>query len=244
MLILEGTGRRLIGDSSELYEPGDLTLIGAELPHTYASHPGVDRNAAVIVQWLPDFLGGDLWRSPEFADVARLLDAARRGLVFDRPPADVVAQLPGLRDLTPVWRTLALLGILQRLAEDDGGRQLASASYVPDLGAATRRRIDTACSYVRAAYDRPITLDDVASRVQLSRSAFSRFFRRTMGRTFTDYVNEVRIDAACRLLIETDLPVTAVAARCGYRNLSHFNRRFLRRKGTQPRRYRRQYRAG
>ena len=97
---------------------------------------------------------------------------------------------------------------------------------------------------MQAAYDRPITLDEAAALAHLSRAAFSRFFHRTMGRTFTDYLNEVRVDAACRLLVETDLPVTAVAARCGFRNLSWFNRRFLRRKGVQPLRYRQQFRPG
>jgi len=255
VLILEGTGRRLVGDSSELYGPGDLTLIGAELPHTYVSSPGEDRNAAVIVQFsvpkaparspadfAPDCLGGGLWGCAEFTGIADLVRAARRGLRFDRPPEAVVERLPELGGEPPAWRTLALLGILQTLAEDGGGRPLASASYAPDLGETTRLRIDAVCSYVQSAYSRAVTLDDVAGLAHLSPPAFSRFFSRTMGRTFTEYLNDVRIDAACRLLVETDLPVTAVAARCGYRNLSYFNRRFLRRKGTQPHRFRRQYR--
>ena len=242
VLIIDGHGRRLVGDSSESYAPGDLALIGAEVPHTYVSSPGVEHNAAVIVQFVPHFLGADLWRCPEFSGIAGLLRGARRGLAFDGTPRSVERRLVRLGALPPARRTLALLGLLQTLADDGTGRPLVGAGYTPDLGETTRHRIDTVCSFLQAVYHRPVTLGEAAGLLNMSDAAFSRFFHRTMGRTFTEYLNEVRIDAACRLLVETELPVTVVAARSGYRNLSHFNRRFLRRKGTQPRRYRRQYR--
>lgn len=241
-LILEGSGRRLVADSSEPYAPGDLALIGAELPHTYVSSPGAEPNTAVIVQFRPDFLGRGLWDRPEFVAIASLLRGARRGLAFDDPPPRVTEALPVLGTLRPVERTLALLRLLQTLSEHDAIRPLVSERHVPDLGQTTRRRVDIICSFLHDAHRRPIRLDEAAGLVHMSPAAFSRFFHRTLGRTFTDYLNDLRVDAACRLLIDTDLPVTAVAAQCGYRNLSYFNRRFLRRKGTQPRRYRQQYR--
>jgi AraC-like DNA-binding protein len=242
VLITEGSGRRLVGDSIEPYRPNDLVLIGAQLPHTYVSAAGVDRNVAVIVQFATDFLGGALWDSPEFAAIADLLHRSRLGIAFDDPPNELVLELGGLGHLAPARRTAALLGTLQSLTEHLAQRRLASLGYSPQVDGTRPHRIDAVCGFLHTAYARKVTLEEVAELVHMSPPACSRFFRRTMGRTLTDYLNELRLSAACRLLVETELPIIDVAAASGFRNLSYFNRRFLRRTGMAPRRYRAHYR--
>ncbi|MGH3681418.1 MAG: AraC family ligand binding domain-containing protein, partial [Natronosporangium sp.] len=113
-LITEGSGTRIVGDSVERYQPGDVTLIGAELPHSYA--PAAERggHAAVVVQFRPDFLGAELLARPEFTGLARLFDRAARGLHFD-PDPELVDRLPALATAPPPDRTLELLGLLVRL---------------------------------------------------------------------------------------------------------------------------------
>lgn len=242
VLIAEGAGRRLVGDSSEPYGPGDLVLIAPELPHTWVSAPGVTRNAAVIVQFGREW-GSSLWSGPEFAAIAGMLDESRRGLAFDRPPRAVTRTLRDLGDLSPARRTLSMLGVLQTLAEQACWRTLASVGYPADLDEDSRRRVDAACRFLRSAHGRKVVLAEVAQVAHMSPSAFSRFFRRAMGRSLTDYLNELRVATACRLLVDTELPIIEVASRSGYRNLSHFNRQFRRRKEMPPRAYRASFRA-
>lgn len=237
VLITAGNGRRLVGDSIEAYGPGDLVLIAPEVPHTWESAPDVRHNQAVIVQFERDW-GGQLWEAREFEAIAELLRASERGVVFDEPPEPVTRTLQGLGALPAPRRTLSMLGVLQSLAEAGGWRPLASLGYSAQLNEDARRRVARACRFMHASYDRKVTLAEVAELVHMSPSAFSRFFRRAMGRTLTDYLNELRVGAACRLLVETDLPVTEIASRAGYHNLSHFNRQFRRRKGVAPRAYR------
>jgi len=233
VLITAGTGRRLIGDSIEPYGPGDLVLLADGVPHTWVSAPGSTHNQAVIAQ----FASGWVWSVPELAPVHDLLRAAGRGLAFDDPPAGA---LTGLGELEPGRRSLALLDLLLTLAGT--GRPLASAGFAPDLGATTRDRVDTICRFLQEAYPHRVTLAEIAATVHLSPAACSRFFSRAMGRTLTDYLDELRVDAARRLLIETDLPVGEVAARAGFANLSWFNRRFRHRTSMRPTRYRAQFR--
>lgn len=108
----------------------------------------------------------------------------------------------------------------------------------PTVSAAAQRRIDTVTDYVLDHHARTVDIATAAERASMAPAAFSRFFHRSTGRTFTDYVTEVRISSACALLGDSELPVTAIAERAGFRNLSNFNRQFRRHKGLTPTSYR------
>ncbi len=236
-LITAGSGTRIIGDSVENYRPGDLTLIGSELPHSYASAPGQDHHEALVIHFRHDFLGPEFLLRPEFSAIGELVAAARRGLTIVAEPSLVTA-LRMLESGPATDRTLGLLRCLHHLADEPGLRTLTTATAKPPVSEAGRDRADAVHTYLSEAYTGPVHLADVAAVAHMAPSAFSRFFRRTFGRTLTDYVTELRIAAACRLLSETELPVAEVAARSGYENLSNFNRRFRALKGTTPREYR------
>jgi AraC-like DNA-binding protein len=237
-LLVGGCGRRLVGDSVEPYRPGDLVLIGPELPHTFVSDGA--GNDAVVAQFRPDFLGAGLLAGPEFAGIRTLLDASARGLAF-QPDVRLTDRIRRLVVLPPTPRTLALLGILAELAADRTARPLASTTYRPRRTAAMRTRLDTVCAYLDSAYPQPVRLAEVAALAHLSPAAFSRFFRQATGRTLTAYLTELRLAAACRLLRDTALPVADVAIRAGFGNLSYFNRRFLAAQRMRPTQYRRQF---
>lgn len=240
-LITRGTGRRLVGDSVEPYDPGDLVLFGEDLPHAYVSD-GDDGNEAVVLQFRRAFLGPELFDTPDFAPVGAMLARSRRGLAY---PAGVGARLEaGMRRLGTLDapdRTLGLLGVLVELSRAEGARPLAAEHYQPTLNLSARARIGAVCQFLQEAYARPVTLAETAAIAHLTPAAFSRFFQREMGRTLTAYLAELRISAACRLLMSTDLPIATVASRCGYGNLANFNRRFRALKQMAPREYRRAF---
>lgn len=242
-LITAGTGQRFVGDSIQSYQPGDLALLAPNLPHAYASDRISRDNRGVIIQFGRDFLGHTFFDRPEFAGVGGLLDRAETGLQF---PPEIVEQVEdALRQMSgqrPTDRTIALLDVLARLSESNA-IPLASAGYQPLLDRSTHATVDEVCRYLGASYTRPVTLAEVAHVAHLSPTAFSRFFRRAMGRTMTAYLIELRIAAACRLLIDTDMPITEVAVQAGFNNLANFNRRFRDLKGITPRQHRAAFRT-
>ncbi|WP_255954728.1 AraC family transcriptional regulator [Streptomyces odontomachi] len=257
-LITRGTGTRVVGDSVQDYGPGDLTLLGPDLPHSYASAPpaperdgpgGHQVHEAVVVQFRRDFLGPDLFDRPEFAPVGALLERASRGLHFPRPTDPVGSPAPTdspeeLLGLPPAERTLGLLRLLVHLADRDDNRPLAGARYSPSLNRAAGQRIDAMMRLLHASYARPIALEEVAEAAHMAPTSASRFFRRTTGTTITGYLNGLRVQAACHLLAETDRRIADIAADCGYGNLANFNRRFREVRGMAPREYRARLREG
>lgn len=238
-LITSGLGSRFIGDSIESYEPGDVTLIGPNVPHTFASAPGSTGSGAVVMQFRRDFLGDQFFDSPDLAPIADLLTRADRAVAFDRRVGTKIrSTAQALSRVDPCERTIMLLEILATLAAERHYRLLVGEEYSPTLTARARQRVDAVCQYVHANYNRPIDFSTVAGIAHLSPAAFSRFFRRTMGRTLTAYINELRVSGACQLLVETDLSIADIAVRSGYENLSNFNRRFRQLKHMSPSEYR------
>jgi len=145
--------------------------------------------------------------------------------------------------MAPWPRLVALLEILGILAEAKAVQPLASAGYAPALDPRDGRRLAAVCGYVNGQYADPIAQPEVARRIGLSPAAFSRYFRRRMGKTFEAYVNEVRVGHACRRLLEQDATIAEAAFASGYNNLANFNRRFRAITGLTPSAFRAAHRT-
>lgn len=234
--IREGHGTRLVGDSVTDYSPGNLTLIGPELPHTYVSTLSDSRHVAVVVQFRRSFLGEGVFDAPMFAGVSAMLDASSRGLSFTADDAQV-ARLESGR---PDEQTVALLGLLVHLAAAPA-TVLASEQDTPALNLATARRIEAMVALMHQDFAAPLTLADIAAAAHLTPSSASRLFSRSTGSNISVYLSVVRVNAACRLLRDTDLPIATIAVESGFSNLSNFNRRFRAVKQTSPRDYRKSF---
>lgn len=234
-LITAGSGRRFVGDSVRPYGPGDLVLVGALVPHTWQSMSS-GPSEAVVVHFRGDFLGSGLWQAPELGPVSALLERANRGVAFDGGTGRLVKDLAATDD--PARRIIRLLDVLATAAVDPNATQLASTGFSPPRRDDSRKRIDDVCNYLVEHYAEPISLQEVADVAHLTPAAFCRFFRRTTGRSLTDYLTDLRMGAVRRMLIETDEPIAAVASTCGFHNLAHFNRTFRRLNGETPREFR------
>lgn len=235
-LITQGEGKRLVGDSYESYTSGDLVLLGSELPHTWTSEPLPDKKvSAVVVQFPHDFINR-FSGLEEFKSIEALLAASGRGLFFsDAGP--VRTELESLPARQGVEKITSLIRILHQLSAHPY-QKLSSESFHPVKGEETESRVNKVCQYIQKHSDEPLSLDQAAALIHLSRSAFSKFFKRATGKTFSDYVNDIRIGKACRLLTQTDKAINEIAYATGFDSLTYFNRVFLKKKGVTPRQFR------
>jgi AraC-like DNA-binding protein len=231
--IRSGQGTRLVGGSIGEYAPGNLTLIAPEVPHTYVSTPGDLRQSAVVMQFKRGFLGDEFFDIPLFVGVAALLDSARRGLSFQ--VEDEVIQR--LEQAPPAEKTVGLLALLLDLCHRDA-EILATDEETPALNLVSAQRIESMVRLIQAQFASTMTLADIADAAHLTPSSASRLFSTSTGSTITVYLTVVRVNAACRLLRDTDLSISSIAVTSGFTNLSNFNRRFREVKKMSPREYR------
>lgn len=235
--IVSGRGVRLVGDSQEPFSEGDLVLLGPNLPHTWVGERGTSHCRAQVLQFQPAAVE-PLLALPEFLEVKNLLKKSEVGLYF---PATDLKGVASLLDPIGVSSGAAafahLLLLLDWLARQSA---VPLASARPLLGMQQEQRIRAVLSYVQEQFAFDISLREAARHAHLSESAFCKFFKRATGKTFSDYVNNVRLSHACSLLLGTDKPVAHIAVECGFENMAYFNRVFLKRRGVSPRLWRRQ----
>lgn len=245
-LILEGVGMRFVGDHVARFGPGDLILVGPNLPHYWRSDEGREpsHSHSVVAQFREGFLGEEFLALPEMRPVRRLFERANRGLQFKgRTACGAAERLTRLPAIAGATRVAEFVGILAALATVRDTRLLSAEGFLdlPDSAGAVRVR--RACQYVFEHLGEEVTLASVAHEAALSSEAFCRLFRRVTGRRFFDFVNELRISHACALLKDADQAIGAIAEASGYGTLANFNRRFRERKGCAPRDFRRRFRS-
>ncbi|SDC85516.1 AraC family transcriptional regulator [Niabella drilacis] len=241
-LILSGSGKRLVGDNYTDFLPGDLVLLGGHLPHTWSSEPVRQRVAAVVIQFSAVFIAPVL-EYPECRGIAALLQQSERGLFFRKRGAGIVMEkIKRLSAATGVEKLLSLIEILHLLSKMNAVPVSASA-MVHTSTDRTEERINKVFQHIYRNYRKPFRIEQLSRLVHLSPGAFCKFFKKITGKTFSDYVNDIRVARSCTLLLETDLPVAQIAYATGFESITYFNRVFFRKKKTTPRAFRLELKA-
>ena len=238
--IVSGTGTRFVGDNASAFRPGDLILIGSNTPHYWRSEDcPTEESHSVVLQFREDCLGTEFFHRPEMAGVLRLLRNARRGIAFPSDAREAVAErLKALPDLCGAERVATFIAILARLAHTRRIKLLSGASFLNATDFPGHDHIHRACRYVFERLSEPIRLTEAAKAAAVSPETLCRLFKRAIGKTFFDFVNDARIGHACVQLVETDSRIAEIAYAVGFNTLANFNRRFRERKKMTPREFR------
>jgi AraC-like DNA-binding protein len=242
-LVTRGHGRRFVGDHVGRFSAGDLVLTGPNLPHMWCSgRSGSRPDESLMIQFPEGLLGASLLGLPEMTPIRRLLELSRRGVRFEGAARDRAGRaMSGLGSLRGPARVIALLDILRVLAEAPRPQVLSSRALAPADRAGERERIDQICRLIAERASGPFLLADAAAAAHLSVPAFTRFFKKRTKKTFVEYLTELRIGNACKLLVETDSAVRQISAAVGFSSLTNFNRRFRDLKGMSPQAFRQQF---
>ncbi len=248
-VVLEGTGTRFVGDNISHFGPGDMVFTGANLPHIWRSDEAYFENPelltrGIVVYFSDKFMGNSFLQKEEMNKLKELLEKAKRGLQIVGHTRDFVAsQMKKMIHQSGFDGVLSLLQILHKIAESsDDVKCINQSGYLNTVTASDSERMQAVHDYILNNYKGNIRLEDAAELASLSPTSFSRYFKTRTNKTFSDFVTELRIGQACKLLLNDDHAVTRIAFECGYKTLSHFNRKFKDLTGTTPLQYKKAYR--
>ncbi len=234
--IVKGNGYRIVGNSYEYFNDGDLVLLGNHLPHTWSGKLNDDiKSDAVVIQFSKEFIAPFLGLNESLL-IKNMLDTSVRGIRFE-PDEELVSKIIALTETNGVDKILKLISVLDDLSKKQP-ILIASNSFHNVVSKKNEMRINKVCLYIQNNFYTKISLKEVADLIFLTESNFCKFFKKATGKTYSDYLNELRINEACRLLVQTEKSINQISFECGFESLSYFNRVFLSKKEMTPSKYR------
>jgi AraC-like DNA-binding protein len=245
--VLEGSGTRFIGDTINHFAAGDMVFLGPNIPHLwrsddYLNHSKELKARGLVIYFEEDFLGKDFFEKQEMILLKQLFERAGRGVeITGATHARVLTKMHDLVQKEGFERIMGLLDILHTIASSEDYNLIASLGFENNYKQTETERMRVVHEYVMCHFRQEISLEKVAALANMSPSAFCRYFKARANKTFSDFVSEIRIGHACRLLIEANLSVTQIAYECGYKTISNFNRQFKEIVKESPLKYQHHY---
>lgn len=237
ILFTEGAGMSFIGNYVGEFETGDVFFLGANLPHTFQKN-GDLITSAVVVQFREDFWGKEFMALPESRFIKQLFDISKQGLQIQGQTKITLRPLiKKLEYQRGFERMITLCQCLFRIARDAEFIRLSTLD-ITILNAKDKARIDTIFQYTIDNFQEPISLSHVAQSIGMSVPAFCNYFKKSTKKTYTNFLNEVRIGHSCKLLIDTDKSVLEICYESGFNSFSNFNKQFAKFKKMPPSLYR------
>ncbi len=246
--ILESEGRRIVGDSVDFFNSGELTFLGSDIPHVWhndiQSLPKKAHNTgakSLALFFHPDKLVHLLSELVDVQKLSLLFKIAQRGMVFFGETKEGLKKL--LVKMTAqksLAQLITMLEIFELLTTTKEYSLLASTGYKNTYQAKDSDRMDKVFKHIFCNFKSDIKLEEMASIANMNQQAFCRYFKSRTQKTLVEFVNNIRISHACKLISDGDYSITALAYECGFQSLSNFNRFFKEVKGLTPREYRKQ----
>lgn len=236
--------RRIVGDSMEVLGKYDLVLVGSGLEHMWDQHNCQSHSIhEITIQFPPDLLGDQFLQKNQLSSLRALFENAKRGIAFDLPAImELYGKITSITSAQPgFYRMLSLLEILYDLSLQESYHLLASKTFSSVKNQPESRRIRNVEEYIDQHFQQEIRLKTLSDIAGMTPAAFSRFFRTHTGKTVSDYIIDIRLGYAARLLVDSSTNVAEICYSCGFHNISNFNRIFKRKKGCSPTAFRDNY---
>lgn len=227
-------GVRHIGDHISQYEHSDLALIGPDIPHLNFDYGVKAEVDIVVVQMKEDFLGNHFFSLPEIASINQLFEKAKTGLAFYGKTKQVAGgKLKQLNNLSHFDQLISLLQVFQLLANSDEVICLNARPVANAAGLKQQQRLQKIYHFIETHFHHSVDVNEVAKLCHLTTAAFCRYFKKSTHLTFTDFLNQYRINQSKKLLLQGKT-VTEACYESGFENLSHFNKTFKKITGENP----------
>ena len=243
-LIINAAGaQRIVGD--HIGEIGDLELVcvGSQLAHGWFTHHCQSKAIKeVTIQFHPDLFGERFLNRNQLVNIRNMFENAKRGILFARPTADRMAsRLLSLGSKVGFESMLEFFSIIHELSLSTDNQLLSESTFITDKHIYNSRRIERVFSYMNENFDKQVTLNEVSKIAGMPEASFSRFIKQRTGYSFVESLNEIRLGHVTRMLIDTTESIAEIAFKCGFNNMSHFNRIFKSKKNLTPKDFREAY---
>ena len=237
--IEKGEGAVFAGDTISHYKEGDILVIGSNLPHVFRSD--VHENESSIMRTLfftMNSFGTDFFNLSTFKRIQPFIESSKNGFIIHNAPKKISKSFKKLNTADSFERFLLFLAILKELSFHEK-EPLSNYLYEKKITDNESKRMQTVFEYVMTNFHKSVTLDEIASIANMTKNAFCRYFKVRTNKSFFQFLIEVRIERASKLLAnDNELSVIEIAELCGFNNISNFNRKFKEIKHTSPLQYR------
>ena len=236
--------RRIVGDSIEVLGKYDLVLVGSGLEHTWDQYDCQSQSIhEITIQFPVDLLGDQFLQKNQLSSLRAMFENAKRGIAFELPAImGLYGKITRITQAQPgFYRMLGLLEVLYELSLQENYHLLASKSFANVKNAPESIRVREVEEYIDKNYKQEIRLKTLSAIAGMTPAAFSRYFRMRTGKTVSDYMIDIRLGHAARLLVDSPNSVADICYLCGFNNISNFNRIFKKKKGCSPTAFRENY---
>lgn len=240
--IYKGSGTLLVGDSINDYKEGDILVIGENIPHVFRSNTSASPESVMLTLFFTKTsFGKDFFSLNDMSSVDDFFKASEYGMKILSNQNKIINQFHKLKNQNKLQRIATFLKILNIIIFSEK-TPLSSFVYKKKYTDDEGRRMSAVFEYAIESYHQNITLDEVAEKANMSKNAFCRYFKKRTNKTFFQFLIEIRIENACKLLHhKKDLSIASVSELCGFQDIANFNRKFKELKGISPSQYRSQF---
>lgn len=236
-LILNGSGTIIVGDSINSYNQFDVLVIGGNIPHVFRSDKRNEESLMFTLFFTASSLGKEFFQITDLQDTARFFEKAAYGVKISGNK-DLIRIFQRLKGENKIERIGSLLKIISLTIENEGQR-LCSFVYKKRISNHEGKRIRAVFEHAMENFQEPINLDEIAQKASMSKNAFCRYFKKHTNKTFFEFLTELRIANACKLLQQDkEMPISSIADSSGFQNIANFNRKFKELKGITPSEFR------
>lgn len=235
----EGQGVLFVGDSITNYGKNDLILIGPNLPHEYRSSIKETPDflsKSMSIHFRKDFPGFDFYKMPEAKIIFQILEQSKRGIKFNDRTAQkkVKEKLSSIFQAKGIERINILFSILEIMANSAEQEYLSSQSFIDSIDEDQDQKMYKIYKYIMANFKEQISIDHLAAEVNMTKTSFCRFFKKRTNKSLVQYVNEIRVGYACKMLYTEAYNISEAAYESGFENISNFNKQFMKIKKQTP----------